>query len=134
MAGRKPAGASFETWVDAQIRAARERGEFENLPGHGKPLPTITGDDDDLWWIRQWLRREDITYTPPALALRKSVEDMLAGVGNLESEQAVRDVVARLNESIREMNRKPPVNGPPTSLSVLKVDEVLARWAAQRTK
>jgi Domain of unknown function (DUF1992) len=24
--------------LEAQVRAARERGEFENLPGHGKPL------------------------------------------------------------------------------------------------
>jgi hypothetical protein len=28
----------WETRVDAAIRAARERGEFDNLPGHGKPL------------------------------------------------------------------------------------------------
>lgn len=29
----------YESVVDRQIRQARERGEFDNLPGMGKPLP-----------------------------------------------------------------------------------------------
>ena len=27
-----------ESWVEKQIREAQERGEFDNLPGAGKPL------------------------------------------------------------------------------------------------
>jgi DnaJ homologue, subfamily C, member 28, conserved domain len=50
---RKPAGVRFETWVERQIRDAQERGEFENLPGAGKPLPGLTGHYDDQWWVKQ---------------------------------------------------------------------------------
>ena len=28
----------WEKWIDQQIREAQERGEFDNLPGKGKPL------------------------------------------------------------------------------------------------
>ena len=135
MTERKPAGVSFETWVDAQIRQARERGEFDNLPSAGKPLPSIDlHDGDDMWWIKQWLKRENLSFTPPALALRKSVEDMLESVGKLRSENAVRQVVSELNERIREMNRIPPMEGPPTSLGVLDLDRVLALWQERRAE
>jgi len=129
---RKPAGVRFETWVDAQIREARDRGEFDNLPGHGKPLSAVDGHDDEMWWVRQWLKRENLSFTPPALALRKSVEDMLESVGRLRTEKAVRDVVGELNDQIRQMNRVPPIDGPPSSLMHLDLDCVLERWAEQR--
>ncbi|SMC89901.1 DUF1992 domain-containing protein [Lentzea albidocapillata] len=39
MTQRKPPGMGFESWIDRQIREAQERGEFDNLPSAGKPLP-----------------------------------------------------------------------------------------------
>ncbi len=132
MTERKPAGVGFETWVDAQIREARERGEFENLPGTGKPLPSLDGDHDEMWWIKQLLQRENLSFTPPAMALRKAVEDMLDSVGRLLTERAVRNVVDELNTRIRELNRIPPIDGPPSSLMPLDVDGVVERWRTQR--
>jgi hypothetical protein len=41
MTERKPAGMSFETWVDNQISRSIARGDFEDLPGAGKPIPGI---------------------------------------------------------------------------------------------
>lgn len=35
----------YESWIDRQIRQAQERGDFDNLPGHGRPL---AGDDPNL--------------------------------------------------------------------------------------
>ena len=124
--------ARLERSVDAQLREARERGEFENLPGYGKPLPNLDGEHDEMWWIRQWLRRENLSFTPPALAIRKSVEDMLNGLDKLLTERAVRNVVEQLNTEIRAMNRTPQLDGPPTSLSPLDVEEVVARWQQVR--
>jgi hypothetical protein len=129
---RKPAGVSFESWVDAQIREARERGEFDNLPGAGKPLANLDGNEDEMWWIRQWLKRENLSFTPPSIALRKAVEDMLANVGRLLTERAVRNVVEELNVQIRQMNRVPPMDGPPSNLMPLDVEVVLERWRAHR--
>lgn len=37
-APRKRTGQTWESFVDEQIRAAQERGEFEHLPGTGRPL------------------------------------------------------------------------------------------------
>ena len=45
------------TWIDEIIRAAQEKGEFDDLPGTGKPLPGAGTKDDDLWWVRSWLKR-----------------------------------------------------------------------------
>lgn len=132
MTERKPAELSFETWVDRQIREAKERGEFDNLPGAGKPIASIDGPNDDDWWIKQWLKRENLSFTPPVLALRKSVEDMLEGVGRLRNEAAVRKVVDELNERIRQTNRMPQIDGPPSNLFVLDVEEVVERWRAQQ--
>jgi len=39
------------------IREAIEAGEFDELPGVGKPLPGAGVPDDDLWWVREWLKR-----------------------------------------------------------------------------
>ena len=38
----------FESWVDKRIREATERGEFENLPGAGKPLRGLGRPYDDM--------------------------------------------------------------------------------------
>ncbi len=58
-------------WVDVQIRRAMERGEFDNLPGAGKPLRLPDRHDPD-WWVKSLIEREQITgVLPPALALRK---------------------------------------------------------------
>ena len=76
----------FETWVDQQIREAQERGEFDNLPGKGKPIKDLHEPYDELWWIRQKLERENISYTPPNLALGKQIEDARTDVWPAEDD------------------------------------------------
>jgi len=39
------------------IQEAMEAGEFDDLPGTGLPIPGAGRVDDELWWIRSWLRR-----------------------------------------------------------------------------
>jgi hypothetical protein len=74
MTDRKPPGVTWETWIDRQIREGMERGDFDGLPGHGKPLQDVDRPHDELWWVRDKLRREGVSYLPPTLALRKDVE------------------------------------------------------------
>lgn len=131
MTERKPAWMSFESWVDAQIREATERGEFDNLPGKGKPLRGIDEPYDENWWVKQWLAREELSYTPPTLAVRKRVEELPAVLDRLATEQAVRAVVEELNGQIREINRL-PVDGPPSTVVVRDLDEEVARWRTRR--
>ncbi|HET6919812.1 MAG TPA: DUF1992 domain-containing protein [Jiangellaceae bacterium] len=132
MTERKPAGVRFETWVERQIREAQERGEFENLPGAGKPLPGLTGHYDDQWWVKQVAQREHLSLLPPMLVLRKEAEDLLAGLGDLPSEAAVREVVADYNTRVVEAIRLPQ-DGPLVAIPRrLDVEDVVADWAQRR--
>ena len=51
---------AYESWVERQIREAIERGEFDNLPGAGQPIPGLNGRDEENWWVKRFLEREKI--------------------------------------------------------------------------
>lgn len=38
------------------IAAAEREGEFEDLPGAGRPIPGIDEPYDPDWWIKSWFR------------------------------------------------------------------------------
>src|SRR2546423_263442 len=124
---RKPAGVSWESWVERLIREARERGDFDNLEGTGKPIASLEHSTDELWWVRPLLRRENISVMPPALALRKTVEETLERLPTVSSEQKVREVLTDLNTRIVDANRK-PLDGPPSTLMPLDVDRIVDTW------
>jgi DnaJ homologue, subfamily C, member 28, conserved domain len=132
MTERKPAGTSWETWIDAQIRVAREQGAFDNLPGAGKPLPNLDQANDPLWWVKQLMQRERVSELPPSLELLRKVEKELAAIEKLTDEAAVRSRVAALNAEIAKVNAT-VVEGPPTRLGALNVDKVVARWRQTRS-
>jgi len=129
MTQRKPPGVSFETWIDRQIRDATERGEFDDLPGRGKPLGDLDQPQDELWWVRQKMQRENLSYLPPTLALRKEVEDVLAAASRAGSEAEVRRMVTAVNDKIRAANRM-ALSGPPLNLAPFDVDAIVRRWQA----
>jgi hypothetical protein len=132
MTERKPPGTSWETWVDAQIRVATEAGAFDNLPGAGKPLPNLGQEHDPLWWVKQLVQREQISTLPPSLELLRRVERELAAIEKLHDEATVRHRVAALNVEIAKINAT-VVEGPPTRLGALDVDQVVARWRRARS-
>jgi hypothetical protein len=128
MTERKPAGVSFESWVERQLREARERGSFDDLPGTGRPLPRT--EADALAWVREKARREDLPVTallPPALAVAKEVEDLPQRLARERSEPRVRTVVEQLNGRIDAARRAPQV-GPPVRTALLDVEAVVAAW------
>jgi hypothetical protein len=47
----------YESLPERLIREAIEDGEFDVLPGAGKPLPGAGVPDEELWWVREWLKR-----------------------------------------------------------------------------
>lgn len=132
MTERKPPGISVETWVDRQIREAQERGDFDNLPGAGKPIPGRGQPDDELWWLRQYMAREKLTMAlPTSLQIRKEAEDVLTRVAKERRESAVRRIVDELNDRIRAEIRTPTA-GPPLRLAPLDVDVVVEAWRERR--
>jgi hypothetical protein len=131
MTERKPPGVSFETWVERQIREATERGEFDNLPGAGKPIADLDKPHDELWWVKEKLRRENLSYLPPTIALRKEAEDALLAASQAASEAQVRRIVADINRKILEGNRK-AASGPPLNLMPFDVERVVRTWRDRR--
>ena len=131
MTERQPLETSWETWIETQVRVAMEEGAFDNLPGAGKALANFDQDYDPLWWHKQLVKREQVSVLPPSLELLRKVETELAAIDRLEDEAAVRRQVAALNVEIIKVNAT-VVEGPPTQLSPLNVDQVVARWLRNR--
>jgi hypothetical protein len=124
---RKPPGLKFETWIDQQVREATERGEFNDLPGAGKPIPDLDEPYDDTWWIKKKLRRENLSYLPPAAALRKKAEEALQKAARAKSEREIREIVTAINAVIIDAIRKPP-SGPPVNMVPLDVERIVGDW------
>ena len=134
MTERKPPGVSFESWVDKQIREAVDRGDFDNLPGAGKPLPGAGGPDDEDWWVKSYLHREGLpteALLPTPLQLRKEIERLPETVHDLPSEQQVRDIVAKLNARIMDCWRSP--SGSQMPVRLVNAETVVEQWRADRS-
>jgi hypothetical protein len=132
MTERKPPGVDFGSWVDRQIREAEARGEFDRLPGAGRPLPPdVENTYDELWWVKRKMAREGLSLLPPALALRKEAEDALEAAYAAPSERIVRKIIGEINDRIREMMFKPPP-GPPLGKKPYDVEDVVRQWRERR--
>lgn len=128
---RKPADITFETWVDRRIREAAERGEFDDLPGHGKPIPGLDRPHDDGWWLKGKMRREGISYLPPSLVLRRDIEEAVAAARAARSEEDAREILDDMNAKIRAAIRT-PLDGPPLNRRPVHVEGAIAEWRAKR--
>ncbi len=131
MTSRKPARVTWESWVERQIREARERGQFDDLPGSGKPLPSTGEPYDETWWLREKARREQISLLPATLVVRKKAEHLDEHLHELRSEADVRAAVEHLNAEIVQANRT-AFGGPPSRLLPRDPDEVVAGWRERR--
>jgi hypothetical protein len=103
-------------WVDRQVRAAIERGEFENLPGAGKPLRLPDTHDPD-WWVKGLVEREKLTgIAPPAISLRTEDAALDAELDRMATEEQVRSTLEDFNrrdvEARLQLQGGPPVVTP----------------------
>ena len=130
MTRRKPPGMRWESWIDRQVRDAQERGEFEDLPGAGEPIPDLGKPRDENWWIKGKLRQEGLTYMAPSVALRKEANDARSAALRASSEAEVRRLITDVNARIREANRQ-GIRGPALMLVPYDVERVVRDWRAQ---
>lgn len=136
MATRRPAGMKPEHYLEAQLRAAREAGAFDNLPGAGKPIPDLQEPHDDFWWMRKKLKEEDLStfaLLPESLKLGVEVERFLASIGELANEKTVREKVDEINDRIRKVNAT-MISGPASTIGPLDPELVIQRWRDRRKK
>lgn len=125
----------WEAAVEAQIRSAQERGEFDNLPGAGKPIPGRDLPYDEGWWIRSFLEREQLPsdlLLPTPLQLRRRIEKLPDEVRDLPTEESVRAYVADLNTEVVAWLRTP--TGPRVVVRPVNADDVVGRWRADRER
>jgi hypothetical protein len=128
---KKPPKVSWESWVERKIRESMERGEFDNLPGRGQPIPDLARPYDELWWLRKKLREEKFSIEPPLLALRRELDGTRARIAAATDEGEVRRLVAAINERIVYVNSH-TTSGPASDLVPLPVERVVEAWRRRR--
>jgi DnaJ homolog subfamily C member 28 len=113
--------------VDDAIRKAMEEGQFNNLPGAGKPLRFEDHPYEDPGWSLAFHMLKVNEFTLPWIADRKEIEaeleaarqsllqahrarhSTLAGETNWQQAESIfRESVARLNKRIRSYNLSVP--------------------------
>lgn len=87
-------------------------GEFDHLPGAGKPIPDLGGEDDPAWWAKRWIERERLrdllrdagARRHEAVIRARAERDAVAARRHLEAAEAE---VADLNSRLPEGDRLP---------------------------
>ena len=124
--------AGYESWIDRQIREAQERGDFDNLPGAGKPIEGLGGREDENWWIKGLIERENIRgVLPGSLSLRKETAEIVDTVADCRTEEQVREIVADLNLRILDARRR-GVDGPNIFIQTVDAERVVRAWRERR--
>ena len=132
--GKKGAAARIaqqQTWVDLQVKQAMERGDFDNLPGAGKPIEGLGTEHDPDWWLKKLVEREKITVLPPALQLRKDDAELDDRLDRYNVESEVRRAVEEFNARVIRA-RYTPVDGPPLITMPRDVDATIEAWRERR--
>jgi len=119
-------------YVEIAIQQAMRRGDFDALPGAGKPLAGLTEVNDPDWWIRRKIERENLTgLGPPALTLRTEDAGLDARLDAAASESTVRETVDDFNRRVIEARRQ-LLGGPPVVTKTRDVDAEVRRWSERR--
>lgn len=122
-----------ERWVEEQLRVAMERGDFDDLPGAGKPIEGLGDSHDPDWWLKKLVEREKIAVLPFTVQLRKEDAELDARLDAIGFEEEVRRVVTDFNERVIAARYRAP-EGPPLITMPRDVDETVAAWAERRAE
>jgi hypothetical protein len=127
----------WESPVDRAIREAQERGDFDNLPGAGKPLDLGDVNDPD-WWVKRLAARENLDMSgalPGALGLRKEAAGFPESLMDVTSEKNVRDILQDYNRRVLADRLRPAVgNLPPLIARTVDVEDMVERWRELRAE
>jgi hypothetical protein len=118
-------------WVELQLRRAMERGDFDNLPGSGKPIEGLGTEHDPDWWLKKLVEREKVSVLPPSLQIRKDDLELDGVLDRQATETEVRREVEDFNERVRRA-RIMPLGGPPMITPERDVEAEVEAWAARR--
>lgn len=119
-------------FVETAIQLAIRRGDFDDLPGAGKPIEGLGTHHDPDWWIRRKIETENLSgLGPPALLLRtedRGLDDELDQLGRADD---VREVLEDFNRRViaarRQLN-----GGPPVVTKTRDVEAEVVAWRERR--
>lgn len=118
--------------VEVAIQQAMRHGDFDDLPGAGRPLADLGTVRDPDWWIRRKIERENLTgLGPPALTLRGEDAGLDERLDDLPTEDRVREVLDDFNRRVREARRQ-LLGGPPVITRPRDVEAELQAWRTRR--
>jgi hypothetical protein len=123
--------ARKDRWVEEQIRVAMERGDFDDLPGAGKPIEGLGESHDPDWWLKKLVEREKIAVLPLSVQLRKEDAELDGRLDAIGFEAEVRRVLTDFNERVVAARYRAP-EGPPLVTMPRDVDETVAAWTERR--
>lgn len=119
-------------YVDTVIDQAIRRGEFDDLPLAGKPIPGLTGTHDPDWWLKSVIEREQLTgLGPPAMLLKQEDRELDDRLDRELDETTVREILADFNARVVDARRQ-LLGGPPVVTPTRDVEHEVARWRARR--
>lgn len=128
---RMPASLNAQNkaeYIETAIQIAIRRGEFDDLPGAGKPIEGLGTHHDPDWWIRRKIQTENLTgLGPPALMLRDEDRRLDDELDALRREEDVRAVLDDFNLRVIDARRQLR-GGPPVVTKTRDVDAEVARW------
>lgn len=134
--GRAAAAARIaqqQTWVDQQIRVAMERGDFDDLPGAGKPIGDLGSSHDPDWWVKKLVERERLVVLPPSVQLRKEDGELDDRLDTIASEREVRAAVEDFNQRVVAARYRLP-EGPPLVTMPRDLEATVAAWRERRAE
>ncbi|MCJ1673349.1 MULTISPECIES: DUF1992 domain-containing protein [unclassified Rathayibacter] len=120
-------------FIETSIQQAIRRGEFDGLPGAGKPLEGLGEHHDPDWWIRRKIERENLTGIGPAAFLLRAEDRRLdEQLDRLIRESEVRAVLADFNKRVVEARRQ-LLGGPPVVTPLRDIDAEVSAWTERRS-
>jgi len=122
----------IHTWVDQQIQQAIARGDFDDLPGAGKPVVGLGEEHDPDWWLKKLVEREHLVVLPASIQLRKDDAELDALLDEQQTERAARELVEDFNARVLRARYGIP-SGPPLITQLRDVEETIAAWHGRRT-
>ncbi len=140
--GERQVAPTWESLVDRQIREAMEEGKFDDLPYHGRPLPT---DDDSAAgeWALAYRMLRNAGVAPPWIEADKDARALLgrrdatlarAATASPLGMRRLRDemerAVVEINTAIARLNAEAPTDRQ--HRRPLALAEELARLDAAR--
>ncbi|MDN5599025.1 MAG: DUF1992 domain-containing protein [Brachybacterium sp.] len=118
--------------IESAIEQAARRGDFDDLPGAGKPLDLPSSHDPD-WWINQRIASGDIdrqALLPVVVLLRKEFENRDETLAALPHERAAREYAEEFTERVHQDRRENPFQ---TMLApAWDPDDAVQRWREVR--